>query len=119
MNNLVISPSADTAAADQFPRTRRRVLRIVHVVSSFQVGGAEQFAVRLADAQQRCGHHVSIVGLRTGPLLDDARRRGLPAHVMTSGSARRRALHTLWTMARLRPHVAHAHNRTALPYALL
>lgn len=41
-------------------------LRIVHVLGSLEVGGAEQVAVNLASEQVKAGHAVYVVSLHTG-----------------------------------------------------
>lgn len=43
-----------------------RPLRIVHVLGSLEVGGAEQVAVNLANEQVKAGHVVQVVSLHTG-----------------------------------------------------
>lgn len=50
-------------------------MRIAHLVSSLQVGGAEVIALQLAEEQARAGHAVEVIALRDGPLrsrLSDA-----------------------------------------------
>jgi L-malate glycosyltransferase len=96
----------------------RPPLRVLHVVSSLQVGGMEQFVLRIAAEQQRGGHYVSVMGLQGGPLLDEARRLGLEALVL-EGPKMGRALRAIQAMLRRQPDIAHAHNPGALPYALL
>lgn len=41
-------------------------LRIVHVLGSLEVGGAEQVAINLANEQVEAGHEVTVVSLHTG-----------------------------------------------------
>ncbi|HTE20280.1 MAG TPA: glycosyltransferase [Armatimonadota bacterium] len=103
------------------PRPARgpRPLRIVHVVSSLLVGGMEQFVLRLAAEQQGQGHQVTVVGLRGGPLQEEARRLRLEVTTFDEGRKVSRIARGIACMARVRPHIAHAHNPAALPYALL
>jgi glycosyltransferase involved in cell wall biosynthesis len=89
------------------------------MVSSLNVGGMEQFVLRIARAQQRRGHLVLIVALKAGPLLQDAQRDGLPTCVLRSSNKIVRILRTLSLLARFRPDVINAHNQTSLHYATL
>jgi len=105
-------------AADENGRTR---LRIQHVIGSFQVGGAERYALQLASRQAREGHDVHVVALAEGPLIDAFREAGI-------------TLQTMLKMARLDPtlparlaslfvrndvDVVHTHNPPPLVYASL
>jgi glycosyltransferase involved in cell wall biosynthesis len=92
-------------------------LKIVHTVSSLLGGGMEHFVLRIAEAQQKRGHEVTIVALRGGPLEEHAHKMGLRL-VVLGGSLPSRLLKAMWTMARLRPDVTNAHNPTSLQYAL-
>lgn len=99
--------------------TRRQPLRIVHLVSSLQVGGMEQFVLRLADEQSRRGHRVTVIGLQGGPLLEQARELGIAAQVLGGAHPLVRAARAAKSLAQLRPQIVHAHNPSALSYALL
>lgn len=101
------------------PLTRFPSLRIIHVVSSLNVGGMEHFVVRLADAQQQCGHRVFVLALRGGPLAAEAERLGLRVRVLGGTQKALRVLRGLAALARLRPDIVHAHNPTSLHYAVL
>ena len=105
-------------AADESGRNR---LRIQHVIGSFQIGGAERYALQLASRQAREGHDVHVVALAGGPLIDVFRDAGI-------------TLQTMPKMARLDPtlparlaslfvrndvHVVHTHNPPPLVYASL
>jgi L-malate glycosyltransferase len=96
----------------------RQALRVLHLVSSFQVGGMEQFVLRVAAHQRQEGHRVTIMGLRGGPLLEQARHLGVEAVVLEGGKVGRVA-RALVAIARRRPAIAHAHNPSSLSYALL
>jgi glycosyltransferase involved in cell wall biosynthesis len=100
-------------------RPDREKLRIVHVVSSLKVGGMEQFALRIANAQQRAGHAVSVLAVRGGPLLEEGRRQGVEVSTLDFSSKGARLFRAALFMARFRPDVTHAHNFTAFRYALL
>jgi glycosyltransferase involved in cell wall biosynthesis len=112
------SESLSTTAHCPGTAGARPALRILHLVSSFQVGGMEQFVLRIAAHQRQQGHRVTIMGLRGGPLLDQARHLGVEAVVLEGGKAGRVA-RALAAIARRRPVIAHAHNPSSLSYALL
>jgi glycosyltransferase involved in cell wall biosynthesis len=82
-------------------------------------GGMEHFVVRLADAQRRLGHDVTIVAIKPGPLSQDAEERGVRATVLHRSGKADRLLRAVATMATLRPDLIHAHNTTSLHYAVL
>jgi L-malate glycosyltransferase len=96
-----------------------RALRIVHIISSLECGGMERFVLRLAAAQRRRGHDASILGIRGGPLDEQAAAAGVPVHVIGRGNIGVRVAKHALAMARLRPDVVHAHNPTSMHYALL
>ncbi len=94
-------------------------LRILHVVSSLNIGGMEQFVVRLAARQQAAGDAVSIMALQGGPLVEEAARLGVPVDVLGGRSRVLRACKGLSILMRLKPDIVHGHNATSLQYALL
>jgi glycosyltransferase involved in cell wall biosynthesis len=94
-------------------------LRITHVVSSLQVGGMEQFALRIASEQQRRGHAVRLLAVRGGPLLEHARAAGVPVHILRGRGKQTWLPDALLCHARARPQIVHAHNPTSLPYAAI
>jgi glycosyltransferase involved in cell wall biosynthesis len=99
-------------------RSNRR-LRIIHAVSSLKVGGMEQFVLRLADAQQRRGHPVSILAIQDGPLREKAQQMGLSVRVLGGKPKVARVIMGIRTLSRFRPDIVHAHNTTSLHYAVL
>src|SRR5688500_16474247 len=107
------------SGARETAREERRPLRIVHTVSSLQVGGMEQFVLRIAASQRARGDAASIVALKGGPLVEEARRLGIPVRVLAGAHRALRLGDAVLTMSRLRPHVVHAHNPTSLHYAHL
>ena len=97
------------------------VARIVHVLSSFGVGGQERVALDLAIGQQARGHDVAVVSLAggpDGPLADEFAAAG----VATAQVPRRDGLDPLLTakLARwlraYRADVVHTHNPLPLIY---
>src|SRR3569833_1195284 len=93
-------------------------LRITHLVSSLKVGGMEQFVVRLANAQHRRGHTVSILALHDGPLASTV-ENGVRCLEPRSTSKLTRAFSAMTGLMSTRPQIIHAHNETALHYGLL
>lgn len=100
------------------PTSNKPTLKIVHVVSSLQIGGMEHFVVRLAAAQQKQGHQVSILALKQGALLEEIYRLGLSASVL-SGNKFQRIVQTLIFFGKKSPDIIHSHNQTSLHYAHL
>src|SRR5579884_397699 len=111
--------SAEPAPADASSVRTGRRLRIVHAVSSLQVGGMEQFVLQIAAAQQQSGHEVAVLALQGGPLLEAARRQGIKVYALGGRRKELRVLRALLLLARLRPDIMHAHNPTSLHYAVL
>jgi glycosyltransferase involved in cell wall biosynthesis len=98
-------------------------LRIVHVLGSFQVGGAEQVALTLARLQVRAGHEVHVVGLAPPPDGPHAARfesADVRVHRLAKWGPTLDAslvLRLAWLFRRLRVDVVHSHNRQPLIYA--
>ncbi|MCB9679947.1 MAG: glycosyltransferase [Alphaproteobacteria bacterium] len=95
-------------------------LRIVQVVPSLVVGGAERFATWLAEAQQRAGHEVHVVTVKDGGPLADR----LPDDLLrATWPMRKRSRYDVTVLARLvttlrrlEPDVVHTHLFTALSW---
>jgi glycosyltransferase involved in cell wall biosynthesis len=94
-------------------------LRIAHTVSSLQVGGMEQFVLRMAKMQQEQGHEVHVIALTGGPLAEEARKLRVPVRVLSGSHKAVRAAQGLMTMAAIQPDIIHAHNPTSLHYAMM
>ncbi|WP_437904271.1 glycosyltransferase [Sorangium sp. So ce327] len=102
-------------------RASRR-LAIAHVVSSFQIGGAEQVVVDLAASQRAAGHDVLAVAIAEdpdGPRAEQLRRRGVEVHLApkcpgfdATLTARLAALFATKGVT-----LVHAHNHLSLIYA--
>jgi len=90
--------------------------RVVHVVSSLQIGGAERLVVDLACAQQRAGLVAWIVDLGRDdrPLAESARNLGV--RVIRAGRLRSRFARSAVLAGLLagRDHAVHLHNPWAL-----
>src|SRR5579884_386723 len=115
--SLEIPIERNAARPETAPATR--TLAIVHMLSSLNVGGMEQFVLRIAKAQSVTGHRVSIVALRDGPLAEEARRLGLRTFVLRAPSKIMRVAGCLACIARVRPDIINVHNPTSLHYAAL
>lgn len=96
-----------------------RGLRILHILSSLNVGGMEQFVMRLAAAQIRRGYAVNVLALHGGPLISEAAQNGICTQVLSGRSRLTRAFRAGRVVTAFRPNVIHAHNQTSLHYATL
>ena len=94
-------------------------LRVMHVLSSLQVGGMEHFVLRIALHQQKAGVHSEILAVRGGPLVSEAREQGLRVHVLDAPHRMGRTAAALFHMVRAQPRIVHVHNESSLHYALL
>ncbi len=92
-------------------------LKICHVLSSLNVGGAERIALRLAREQAK-DHDVSLFALRGGPFELEAAKLGLRTRVCT-GPPWRIALQCTAEFLRGRYDLINSHNRWAQRYAVL
>ncbi|MBW2734174.1 MAG: glycosyltransferase [Deltaproteobacteria bacterium] len=95
-------------------------MRVAHVMASYEMGGGEMVALRLARQQKKDGWPVMALGLSaTGPLRARFAEAEIPAEVVAKGDAFdgslfvRLALH-FW---RRRVELVHTHNPQALIYA--
>src|SRR5438067_7155786 len=91
------------------------LLSIVHVLSSFGVGGQERVALDLAAGQVRRGHRVAAISLAAppdGPIASElvaagARTLTIPKRGGTDPTLTPRLA---WALGRLRADVVHSHN---------
>ena len=62
--------------------------KIIHVVSSLKIGGAERFVIDLAEQQIDKGHKVAILsfGDRNEPLVEIASAKGIKVHSINNAS---------------------------------
>lgn len=96
-----------------------RPLRIVHLLSSLNVGGLEQFVLRIAESQRKHGHEVRLLYREPGPLLNEAQTLGLAVSQLKSSNKLVRAAEALAFYSRARPDIVHPHNAHMLPYAVM
>ncbi|MGI4854099.1 MAG: glycosyltransferase [Janthinobacterium lividum] len=86
-------------------------MKIVHVVYSMELGGAEMLVAQLGRMQRAAGHDVTVCAYsKLGPLGELLRDEGLHVHVMGVAPV----WETMWRYLRLframRPDVVHCHN---------
>jgi len=94
---------------------------IVHVLSSFGVGGQERVALDLAASQVRRGHRVIAVSLAPapdGPLAAEFRAAGAEVVRVAKGPGTDATLvpRLAWTFRRRKADVVHTHNPLPLIY---
>lgn len=93
--------------------------RVLHVVSSLQVGGMERFALRLAARQRLAGLDARLLALRGGPLEQAAQAGGVPVTVIERNRVWQRVAGIGAAVLGSTPQIVHAHNATSLHYAAL
>jgi glycosyltransferase involved in cell wall biosynthesis len=77
-------------------------LRILLVVDSLEVGGAERHVADLATALQAAGHLAVVACAAGGPLADELRAENIPVRVLTGRNVKRRVgLNFAWKLRRL------------------
>lgn len=97
-------------------------IRVIHVIPTFDTGGAERMAVILAIEQHRMGHQVKVLALRSGPtrvlvgMLDNA---GVPVEILSKqpGFSLTTLRDVIRRLSAYRPQVIHTHQHV-LPYVL-
>lgn len=94
-------------------------MRIVHLVSSLQIGGMEQFVLRLAAEQRRLGHDAGVLTFAGGPLLEQARAAGTPVRVLRGPGKLGRVLDAVGFLGMSRPAVLHPHNPSSLHFGVI
>jgi L-malate glycosyltransferase len=86
-------------------------MKIVHVVYSLEMGGAETLVAQLCRVQRSNGHDVSIcVYTNSGPLLEVLRAEGVHIHIIGQGPVVRTAMRFFRVFRKLEPDVVHCHN---------
>lgn len=97
-------------------------LTIVHVLTSYQIGGGEQVALNLAGAQVELGHEVHVVALdgpADGPHAASFSRASVTAHrVARLGPTADPSLpaRLAWLFRRIGARIVHTHNPLPLMY---
>ena len=86
-------------------------MKIVHVVYSLEMGGAEVLVAQLCRLQRANGHTVSVCAYSTlGALGENLRSEGFCIEVLGEASPARTMARYLQTFRRMRPDVVHCHN---------
>lgn len=96
-------------------------LSILHVVDSLEVGGLERTVVRLAVAQKKAGHMVSIATVfRNGPLTEALRNSDIPVHCLEKRAGFDfKSVRKLRKISKNNVNVIHTHNPVPHYYATL
>jgi sugar transferase (PEP-CTERM/EpsH1 system associated) len=95
-------------------------MRILHVIATYEIGGAETVALRLAKRQLADGHDVAVVAWADGGEMQERfRAAGIRTLVLEKGGG---LDVTMWPrvvpfLLKERPQVVHTHNPAALVYA--
>lgn len=86
-------------------------MKIVHVVYSMEMGGAEMLVAQLCRLQRSNGHDVTVCAYSTlGALGESLRQEGFTVHVLGEAHPARTMLRYLKLFRAMRPHVVHMHN---------
>jgi glycosyltransferase involved in cell wall biosynthesis len=86
-------------------------MKIVHVVYSMEMGGAEMLVAQLSRLQRQNGHEVQICAYSTlGSLGEALRKENVPVHVMGEAHPAKTMLRYLRLFRQLKPDVVHCHN---------
>ncbi len=92
------------------------VMRILHVISNLEVGGAEKMVVTIANASIKAGHEVGVCLLVSGgPLMDQLDKRVTLYQLQRSWRLDWNALKTFATLAR-QYDLLHVHLKHNLKY---
>jgi glycosyltransferase involved in cell wall biosynthesis len=94
-------------------------MRIVHVLSSYGLGGQERVALDLAAGQRALGHEVTALAFASGPLDAEFETRGVRARVEAKRDGFDATLFARLArdFARERVEIVHTHNPQPLIYA--
>jgi glycosyltransferase involved in cell wall biosynthesis len=86
-------------------------MKIVHVVYSMEMGGAEMLVAQLSRLQRKKGHKVTVCAYSVlGSLGEALVQEGIPVHVMGEAHPLKTMLRYLRLFRELRPDVVHCHN---------
>lgn len=86
-------------------------MKIIHVVYSLEMGGAEILVAQLCRLQRERGHDVSVVAYSNlGALGEQLVAEGIPVLVLGEASFPQTFMRFISEFRRLRPDVVHCHN---------
>ncbi len=101
-------------AANDAGSATRDSLRIVHVINTLEMGGAERLVVALARSQHRAGHSVRVQCLSgSGLLAEELRQLGIPVAIYEGSSRVGRIRGLMEAFRAFSPDVVHCHNTGA------
>lgn len=111
-----------SACAPPWPAVRNPVV-VIHVLSSFGVGGQERVALDLAAGQVKRGHRVVVVSLAPppdGPLAAEFRDAGVEVVTIPKGPGTDATLwpRLAWAFRRRKADLVHTHNPLPLIYGV-
>ncbi len=93
-------------------------MKIVHVVDSMDVGGAEVLVSQMCRLQREQGHAPSVIAIANlGPLGEQLRKEGFNIQANVGRHLADAARNLFSLFKELRPDVAHLHNQTPTIYA--
>ncbi len=93
-------------------------MKIVHVVDSLEIGGAEILAAQMCRLQRAQGHTPSVLAIATlGPLGAQLRAEGFSVRPEVGQHLSDSARNFFRLFKELRPDVVHLHNQTPTIYA--
>lgn len=86
-------------------------MKIVHVIYSLEMGGAEILVAQLCRLQRANGHDVSVIAYsQLGTLGEQLLAEGVPIHVCGVAPLPQTFFRVLAKLRQLRPEVVHCHN---------
>lgn len=80
-------------------------MKILHLIPTLELGGAERQLSLLAPAQVLQGHEVHIAVRRLGPFLDQLRNSGVIVHVLSETTVPTLFISAARLTTKLRPHI--------------
>lgn len=86
-------------------------MKIIHVVYSLEMGGAEILVAQLCRLQREHGHDVSVIAYSNlGTLGEQLQAEGIPVIVLGEAPLPKTFVRFLGEFRRLRPDIVHCHN---------
>ena len=84
--------------------------RILHLLWSFQIGGAEKFVLNMTRRTDRTRYEPAICAFGDGPLRAEAESLGIPVYLVQRGSALRTLLRLRRVVREFEPDLLHPHS---------
>lgn len=93
-------------------------MKIVHIVDSMEIGGAETLVAQMCRGQRELGHHPSVAAIASlGPLGEQLRKEGFAVEANMARHLSDALPNFYRFFKALRPDVVHLHNPTPSIYA--